>query len=298
MAEASGGGVVLVAGATGVTGGMIVHKLLARGERVRALVREGSDYAALEKAGAEIALGDLKQALSLRKAMDGVGRVVSTATASSRHGGEDTVESVDRIGTASLIEAAREGGVQRFLFVSAWGFEGMSGPLARAKVESEKRLAESGVPFTILHPVFFMDVWIGWVVGGQIQNAGKVEVAGDKDAKYGFIAAENVADMAVAALGEPRAENAKIPLCAEVASFANVVKRIGKITGSSIPVEEVEPGEPVNGLPEVVIKLWSEFGEKDPPEPTGKIFEAYGVRPIQLDEFLERVFRPQTAGAA
>ncbi len=183
MADPQGKGAVLVVGATGITGNLIVKKLLERGERVRAFVREGSDHAALEEAGAEIAIGDLKQAMSVRQAMEGVDRVVSTATASAR-GGEDTIEAVDRIGTASLIEASREAGVKRFVYVSAWGFDKEDLPvsIARAKTESEQRLVESGVPYTILRPCLFMDVWIGWVIGSQLQNDSKVVIVDDKGA--------------------------------------------------------------------------------------------------------------------
>ena len=287
---------ILVAGATGVTGGRVVHKLLAKGVPVRALVRESSDHAALVEAGAEIAFADLKEPLSIRKAMEGVTRVVSTATASSR-GGDDTIESVDRIGTASLIEASRESGVERFVFVSAWGFKKDMGiAIARAKVENEERLQESGVPYTILYPVLFMDVWIGWVIGSQLQHGDQVRILGGKDARYGFIAAENVADVAVAALGEPRAENAKITLCAEVATFPDVVKKIAKATGRSLEVEAVEPKE-FEGLPPMVIELWGKMSALEPPEPTDEVFASFGVRPVGLDDFLPQAFRPATAGA-
>ena len=280
---------ILVAGATGITGSMIVHKLLARGERVRALVREGSDYSALEEAGAEVAIGDLKHALSVRQAMEGVDRVVSTATASSR-GGEDTIEAVDRIGTASLIEAAREAQVRRFVYISAWGFDKeMPVAIARAKAENEVRLAESGIPYTILRPCLFMDVWIGWVIGSQLMNDSKVRIVGNKETKFGFVAAENVAHLAVAALGEPRAENATITLCADVATFRDVVKRIGKITGRSIEVEAVAP-DALEGLPPIVGQLWSRMGEKGAPEPTEEVHKAFGIRPIMIDDFLARAF--------
>jgi uncharacterized protein YbjT (DUF2867 family) len=296
-ASMTGKGTVLVAGATGITGGMIVRKLLARGERVRALVREGSDHEALAQAGAEIAVGDLKRPLSIRKAMEGVDRVISTATASSR-GGEDTIEAVDRIGTAALIEAAREAGVRRFVFVSAWGFgKDMPFALARAKMESERRLAESGVPWTVLRPGMFMDVWIGWVLGTQIHNAGRVVMAGDKDARYGFVAAENVADLAVAALDEPRAVNATITFLADVASFPDIVKRIGKATGRSIPVEAAPAGEPIEGLPPVVVEIWERLSGSEPPEPTEEVARAFGIQPVTLDQFIERTFKAEGAPA-
>src|SRR5688500_10703258 len=188
---------------------MIARRLLERGERVRALVREGSDHAALAEAGAEIVFGDLKEPDTLPSALDGVSRVVATATASHR-GGADSIEAVDRRGMAALIDAAAAADVERFVYVSAWGFDDPDSPveMERAKAENEARLAASGMPYTILRPAAFMEVWLGFVIGSQLQNGSRVKVVGDGSAKQGFVATENVADLALAALDHDAATNA------------------------------------------------------------------------------------------
>ena len=53
-------GVVALTGATGYTGGRLLHALKARGHSVRALAREGSRAALLEKSGAILVKGDLR----------------------------------------------------------------------------------------------------------------------------------------------------------------------------------------------------------------------------------------------
>ena len=111
---------VLVVGATGSLGRRIVHKLRAQGEDVRVLVRPASDWAELERAGAEIALGDLKEPPSLDRACAGVEVVVTTAN-SAKRGGADNVETVDLTGNRNLIDAAARAGVRRFVFVSVLG---------------------------------------------------------------------------------------------------------------------------------------------------------------------------------
>jgi nucleoside-diphosphate-sugar epimerase len=58
----------LVVGATGHVGRQTVAALLARGMPVRALVRLGSDAAALEAAGAVVVRGDLMQPATLEAA--------------------------------------------------------------------------------------------------------------------------------------------------------------------------------------------------------------------------------------
>lgn len=96
---------ILVVGATGMLGGTIARTLLERGENVRILVRPGSSYEHL--AGAEPAIGDLKDETSLRAACEGVEAIVTTATSASR-GGADTIESVDRAGYRNLVDAAAQ----------------------------------------------------------------------------------------------------------------------------------------------------------------------------------------------
>ena len=62
---------VLVTGATGFIGLALVERLLARGDQVRALVRRTSKVAALQRAGAELATGDVVDARSLARAVEG-----------------------------------------------------------------------------------------------------------------------------------------------------------------------------------------------------------------------------------
>ena len=56
---------ILIVGATGQLGSLITRRLLAKGQSVRILAREGSDYQALADAGAQVAIGDLKSRASL-----------------------------------------------------------------------------------------------------------------------------------------------------------------------------------------------------------------------------------------
>ena len=71
--------VILVTGATGLTGGAVAQHLLKGGCRVRALVRDPNKDAAqaLEKQGAEVVQGDLDDRMSLDRALRGVYGVFS-----------------------------------------------------------------------------------------------------------------------------------------------------------------------------------------------------------------------------
>jgi uncharacterized protein YbjT (DUF2867 family) len=113
----SGNGPVLVVGGTGMLGGQVATELLSRGKRVRALVRPASDATRLERAGVEIARGDMMDPASLLKAMDGADTVISTAAGYTRHSKGDTDE-IDTIGNRNLADAAGRSGVRRFVLTS------------------------------------------------------------------------------------------------------------------------------------------------------------------------------------
>src|SRR5438874_2085943 len=79
-----GSAMILVVGATGDVGGNIARRLLERQNSVRVLVREGSNYAPLIEAGAQAAIGDLKDSSSLGPACAGIETVVTTANSAKR----------------------------------------------------------------------------------------------------------------------------------------------------------------------------------------------------------------------
>src|SRR3712207_595870 len=102
---------------------------------------------------------------SLDAAVEGVEAVITTANSAMR-GGADNPQSVDLEGNRNLIEAARDAGVEHFIFVSLLGADPHNpAPFVQAKAQSEAALRESGMEYTILAPTAFMEVWPAMVVG-------------------------------------------------------------------------------------------------------------------------------------
>src|SRR6185503_19685175 len=153
---------ILIVGATGMVGGEICRLLAAAHKPLRALVRASSDPSkveALKALGASIFTGDLRDRASLDAACRGVATVVSTASAMpfAYVPGDNTPHTTDRDGYLSLVDAARDAGVQHFVYVSV-PVAPMSSPLLDAKRAVEARLRASGLPYTILQPTFFTEV--------------------------------------------------------------------------------------------------------------------------------------------
>ena len=175
---------VLVVGASGKTGRLVVKKLLAQKQQVRALVRRETAAVELEALGAESVVADLTGDVS--HTLTGCEAVVFAAGA----GMTGDPEEVDYRGVVKLIEAAKAQGVSRFVMVSSLGtgyaeqMPEMLKPYLEAKHKAEKVLEESGLTYTTVKP------------GGLTDNeeTGKVTLAETLD-QSGSISRADVAEI-------------------------------------------------------------------------------------------------------
>lgn len=108
----------LVTGASGFIGSHLVEALVARGDRVRALVRSVRHFEPLALQGAEPALGDLRDPASLRAALDGVDVVFHLASRVTDWGPWSAFNATTVQGTRNVLEAAAEARVARFVHFS------------------------------------------------------------------------------------------------------------------------------------------------------------------------------------
>lgn len=233
---------ILVAGSTGILGSEIVRRLLGRGQKVRALVRQSSDPGkvdALRSAGAEIARGDLKEPDTLRAACSGVRTVISTVSMIATGRATDSFEATDSVGTRQLIDAARVAGAEQFIFVSVDTSRFPDSPLMTAKREVEEYLKRSGLTYTILHPSAFMEVWFGPMLFAD-PAVGTAKVYGEGTHRIRYVATADVAELAAQCVGNPAAVNAVIPFGGpEPISQRDAVKLFEEEFGKPFSVTEI-----------------------------------------------------------
>lgn len=235
---------ILVVGATGMVGGEVVRRLIARGERVRALVRSTSDPGkvdALRARGVEILEGDLRDAPSLDVACRDVDAVITTVSSMpfSYVPGANDIASVDIDGTIELIKAAKAAGVAHFVYTSFSAGIDIPCPLGDGKRRVERALAESGLRYTILRPSYFMDVWLSPVVGFDPAN-GAAAVFGAGDNPISWIAVADVAEFAVRSLDVPAAWDTTLELGGpEPLSPLQVVHIFEEKVGKAFEVQHV-----------------------------------------------------------
>lgn len=145
-----------ILGATGTQGGAVARALLARGQSVRALTRrpQGAEAAALAALGAEIVAADLDRPETLIPAFSGVSGVFSVQDFYAPGVG---LSGEIRQGRA-VIAAARAARVPH-LVQSTMGRGRRPGgpPHFLSKAVLEKDLKRSGLSWTLLGTVWFMD---------------------------------------------------------------------------------------------------------------------------------------------
>ena len=165
---------VLLTGATGFVGSHVAEALVARGDTVRTLARNGSDTAFIESLGVVVVRGDLTDAEAIKRAVEGCDVVVHCAAKVGDWGHVDEYRKVNVEGLRNLLDAVLGKPLHRFVHVSTLGVYAArhhyatdeTEPLpndhidgyTQSKVEAE-RLAlqyhrKQGVPVTILRPGF------------------------------------------------------------------------------------------------------------------------------------------------
>jgi uncharacterized protein YbjT (DUF2867 family) len=231
---------ILVVGATGMVGSEICQRLAVRGEKVRGLVRATSSTEKVEllrRCGVEICIGDLKDPDSLATACRGVDAVISTASSTLSRQKGDSIESVDEAGQLSLVRAAKTAAVSRFVFVSFRPPADILFPLATAKAEVERAIAD--MSFTIIQASFFMEVWLSPALGFDYANAA-ARIYGPGTKGLSWVSFRDVAEMCVLAVRNPALERRTIEFGgSEMLSPLEVVARFEDVGGRPFKLEHI-----------------------------------------------------------
>ncbi len=146
---------ILVTGGSGFVGGHVVHALRARDLPVRALVRDPARAGRLASWGVDLARGDMTDADSLGRALEGCDVVVHLVAI--RQGKEEEFERIMISGTTELVAASTAAGVRRFVHMSALGTGEDTKdlvPYYRAKWEMEQTVEASALEHVIFRPSF------------------------------------------------------------------------------------------------------------------------------------------------
>ncbi len=246
---------VLVTGATGNVGSLVVAGLLARESEVRALVRsEGSEAEALRDDGVEVFIGDFTDDAVLNQAVAGVDKVFSL-----------TPPNPDQVEQANAITAAAQGSARKPHVVRlsvAKSSPSAPTPISAQHGEIDIVLRASGLPVTFLKPIFFMQVIL--LGASTVRDEGNLYHAMG-DGKLGMIDAQDIADVAVEVLtSDGHAGKGYTLTGPESISFAQVAGQLSEVVGKdvkavNVPVDAARQSMTDLGLPEWVAVAFSDY---------------------------------------
>ncbi|MHC3470263.1 SDR family oxidoreductase [Streptomyces sp. 7R007] len=178
---------ILVTGGTGTLGRPVVARLLDAGRTVRVMSRGGRK----PEAG-EPVVADLLSGQGVAEAVRGAGTIVHCATTSN---GKKDVAATER-----LVAEAKKAGTRHLVYISIVGCDRVPFSYFKGKLECERLVGDSGIPYTILRATQFHDF-----VRAIFDGTSRMPLMMLAPAfSYQTISAEEVADrLAELALGGP-----------------------------------------------------------------------------------------------
>jgi uncharacterized protein YbjT (DUF2867 family) len=146
---------ILVVGGTGMLGELVTRQLLHDGFSVRLLARNVERARALLGPDFEYIAGDIDNSDTIERALEGCAGVHVSLRGSSD---PDEIDRVEHRGTARVAELAARQGVSRLTYLSGMLVaEDAQIPADRAKFRAEQAIGQSGVPYTLFKPTYFME---------------------------------------------------------------------------------------------------------------------------------------------
>lgn len=193
---------ILVTGAAGAIGGVgrnVTEFLLAKGHKVRALVRREDERAdVLRRLGAEVVKGDLTNLDSMHRAIEGCGRIYFGMSVSAAY-----LEAT--INTAAV---ARHHGVEAFVNMSQMTVSQMSinesteSPQHKLHWLAEQALSWSGLPVVTVRPTVFFEGFFLVLAGVSVRTSDALMLPMG-GGKISPISAVDVASAVAAILDDP-----------------------------------------------------------------------------------------------
>ena len=168
---------LLLTGANGRTGRPLLEALKRHGAQVRVFVRDADKGEQLRALGAdEVAVGDMLDDEAVGAAVEGCAQVLHVGP--PMHADEVAI-------TDSFLEASRRTGVEQFIYYSVMHPVRREVRHHRLKLDATERVIESGVPYTLIEPIRYMQhlepIW------SQVLETGVHQMPFSVDVTFGVV---------------------------------------------------------------------------------------------------------------
>jgi len=274
---------ILITGATGNTGLLLVDQLATTGKDFRVMVHTPAKAALVQKGKAEVVIGDFVDPVSLEHALEGIERAYLVSPASP-----DMVKQ-----QKAFVDAAKKAGLKRIVKLAALGTAPDSPVgLLRQHADIEEYIKKSGIAYTLLRPHFFMENLLANINTIKSDSAIYSPLG---DARISPISLADIAAVAMRTLIEDGHAGKTYTLTGpEAVTYGRIADIVREVIGRKIayiPVsyDTARDAMVKSGMPEWLaedlvrlMKTWSK-GAGDVVSPD--VEKVLGRKPISLKEF-------------
>ena len=225
---------IVVCGATGKQGGVVVRSLLDRGFQVRGLTRnpQKPEAQALADQGAEVVQGDMEDPSAMERALEGAYGIFSVQNFWETGYDREVQQG------KTVADVAKAAGVEHFVYSSVGSAYRQTGiSHFDSKWEVEDHVRDLDLPYTILRPVFFMQNWEmmrGMVLGGTLAQPL------DPDKPFQQVAVEDTGAFAAIAFERPDEWiGREVDLCGDEQTMPEIAETFGRVIGREVNYYQV-----------------------------------------------------------
>ncbi|MFL6175736.1 MAG: SDR family oxidoreductase [Ornithinibacter sp.] len=225
---------IVVTGATGQLGRLVVESLLRRGASPHEVVATGRNTEHLaelaEQDGVRTAVADFGDPTTLRSAFDGADRVLLVS-------GTEMGQRVAQ--HTAVVRAAQGAGVELLAYTSIPHADTAQMALAAEHRETERVIRESGVPFTFLRNSWYLETYLPQIP--TYLEHGIVGAAGD--GRISAATRADFADAAAAALLDPASTGRVYELGGASFTLTELAATVAESSGRPVTYTEVPPAQ-------------------------------------------------------
>lgn len=222
---------VLVYGGTGSQGSAVVWKLLAKGHTPYVLTRHPEKAQAMQEKGAEIVIGDLADADSLRAASEGMDGMALMTPAFLPD------PALAPVYTMRAIDAAKAAGVKMIVYNTSGTVIPVrtNNPMYDMRLDLIEYLHNSGIPYATIQPTAYMENLLGPWTRPAVVEKNLLPYPVEEDTPLGWIATQDVGALIAEAFDHPELAGQHIPVSGiENVTGPELAERFSRALGRTI----------------------------------------------------------------
>lgn len=252
----------VIAGVTGHVGSVVANELLAQGERIKAIVRDGNRGAAWRERGAEIAVGSLDDRAFLTNALAGAAGFFVLLPPNDAETGD--YFAAQRRTSDAIAGAVKDSAVPHVVMLSSLGAELAegTGPI-KALHYLENALRATGTKLIAIRASYFQEN-IASIIPAARQAGIFPNFLPSAEMSIPMVATQDIGRLAATLLKSPHQRSETVDLLGPMYSARQLAEKLGTALGKPLQVVDIPADGQVEamiqaGLPRPIAEVYAEM---------------------------------------